>query len=94
MKRKSLFLILLTILVGITGRLIGLDFWQTMVMSIFSVSILGTLFFWEFRLSFVFMGSGLLLLIHAVDMETFIKFASLEVIPHIPLIETMLLWNY
>lgn len=80
MKRKSLFLILLTIFVGITGHFLGLDFRQTMVMSIFSVSILGTLFFWEFRLSFVFMGSGLLLLIHAVDMETFIRFASLEVI--------------
>jgi Na+/H+ antiporter NhaD/arsenite permease-like protein len=48
--------------------------------SIFSASILATLFFWDFRLTFVFLGTSVLLMTRAIDMEHLIKFSSLEVI--------------
>src|SRR3989338_8519844 len=51
-----------------------------MAVSIFSVSVLGTLFFWNFRLSFAFLGTSLLLITRSIDLENLIKFSSLEVI--------------
>jgi Na+/H+ antiporter NhaD/arsenite permease-like protein len=59
---------------------LGLSREQSFIATVFSCSILGTLFFWDFRLSFVFIGSGILFLTHSVDLEHFIKYASLDVI--------------
>ncbi len=53
---------------------------QAFILCIFSLSIIGTLLFWELRLSFVFVGSGILFLPRSIDLEHFIKFASLDVI--------------
>ena len=80
MRTKFLWLILLSLVVGALGLLVGFNTHQALIVSIFSMSIIGTLFFWDFRLSFSFIGSGLLLLIHATDLESFIRFASLDVI--------------
>lgn len=80
MKKKFLLLFLFSFLLGIAGHLIGLTHDQSFILTIFSFSILGILFFWELRLSFLFIGSGLLVLTHSVDIEHFIKFASLDVI--------------
>ena len=82
MKRK-LFLLLslsLSLSAGLLTHLAGLTPRQSVIISVFSMSIIGTLFFWDFRLNFVFLGSGVLFLIHAMDMETFMRFASLDVI--------------
>ena len=65
---------------GILGYLLNLSLNQSLIIAIFSTALLGTLFFWDFRLSFVFMGSCLLILIRAVNLENFIKYASLDVI--------------
>ncbi|MDI6758009.1 MAG: SLC13 family permease, partial [Endomicrobiia bacterium] len=62
------------------GALLGLETRQVIIAAIFATSIFGTLFFWDFRLSFVFLGSGLLLTINAVELEDFLKYASLDVI--------------
>lgn len=80
MKSKVLFIICLSILVASLGMRIGLTSHQAMVAAIFCMSILGVLFFWELRLSFVFFGAGVLLITHSVDLENLIKFASLDVI--------------
>ena len=80
MAKKILFMVLISLTLGILSFLAGFSLRQSFIISIFLVSILGTLFFWDFRLSFVFIGSGLLLLIHAIDLENFMKFASLDVI--------------
>jgi Na+/H+ antiporter NhaD/arsenite permease-like protein len=81
MKTKILVLYLLSMLVGVAGYLlVRFTLIQSVIIAIFALSILGTLFFWEFRLSFVFIGSGVLLLIHAVDLPNFMEFASLDVI--------------
>lgn len=81
MKTKLFVLLLLSAALGMAGRLfLGLDLGQAGIIGIFSMSIIGTLFFWDFRLSFVFIGSAVLLIMRAVDMETFIRYASLDVI--------------
>lgn len=53
---------------------------QALSISIFSASILGTLFFWDFRLSFAFIGTSVLLMTKTVDLEHILEFSSLEVI--------------
>jgi len=53
---------------------------QALSIGIFSASILGTLFFWDFRLSFAFIGTSVLLMTKTVDLEHVIEFSSLEVI--------------
>ncbi|MDP3041454.1 MAG: SLC13 family permease [Candidatus Omnitrophota bacterium] len=53
---------------------------QSLSIGIFSASILGTLFFWDFRLSFAFIGTSILLMTKTIDLEHVIEFSSLEVI--------------
>lgn len=78
--RKGILLFLISAAVGVFGHLGGLLPKQAFILSVFSLSILGTLFFWNLRLSFVFIGSGILFLSHSVDIEHFISYASLDVI--------------
>lgn len=80
MLRKFVSLIIIALGIGVLSFRAGLNFNQAVSISIFSVSILGTLFFWSFRLTFAFLGTSLLLLTKTIDIEHIIKFASLEVI--------------
>ena len=80
MVKRFAALISIALLLGLAARGFGLNFQQAFAISIFSASILGTLFFWDFRLSFAFLGSALLLVTRTIDVEHFIRFASLEVI--------------
>ncbi len=76
------FFVLLSISVGsgLLGARMGLNSQQSLAVSIFLVSVLGTLFFWDFRLSFAFLGTSILLLTRTIDLENLVKSASLEVI--------------
>lgn len=58
----------------------GLTPAQAFIVFVFSVSILGSLFFWDLRLGFVFIGSAVYLGMGAVTPEDFVRFASLDVI--------------
>ncbi|MCS7227644.1 MAG: SLC13 family permease, partial [Endomicrobia bacterium] len=81
MKLKIFLVLILSLTFGIFGHfLFDLTIQQTFILTIFSSSILGTLFFWEFRIGFVFIGSGIMLFLHATDLDHFVKFASLDVI--------------
>jgi len=80
LKKNFIKLIVLTALIGFLAKASGFSTQQSWVLSVFSMSIIGTLFFWEMRLSFVFIGSGIFFLMKAIDMENFLKFASLEVV--------------
>lgn len=62
------------------GTFAGLNAQQATAVSIFLASVLGTLFFWDFRLSFAFLGTSILLATKTIDLENLIKSASLEVI--------------
>jgi len=80
MIRKFFILIVLSIGLGLASRNIGFNPHQSLAVSIFLASILGTLFFWSFRLSFAFLGISLLLITKTIDLENMVRFASLEVI--------------
>ncbi len=80
MIKKFIYLILISLAIGILTRGIGLNSNQAISIAIFSVSILGTLFFWDFRLSFAFLGVSILLISRSIDLENLIKFSSLDVI--------------
>lgn len=80
MVKKFILLILISLGLGIFTKHIGLNSQQALAISIFSASVLGTLFFWDFRLSFAFLGTSVLLISRTIDLENIIKFSSLEVI--------------
>ncbi|MGB4520745.1 MAG: SLC13 family permease [Candidatus Omnitrophota bacterium] len=77
---KFVLLILVSAGLGFLSFSTGMNFHQSMSIAIFSVSILGTLFFWSFRLSFAFLGTSLLMITKTIDLEHLVRFASLEVI--------------
>jgi Na+/H+ antiporter NhaD/arsenite permease-like protein len=78
LKLCSLFSLALCL--GFYSRVSGMSAHQALSISIFSASILGTLFFWDFRLSFAFIGTSVLLMTKTVDLEHVLEFSSLEVI--------------
>ncbi|PIQ88238.1 MAG: hypothetical protein COV72_09340 [Candidatus Omnitrophica bacterium CG11_big_fil_rev_8_21_14_0_20_42_13] len=80
MKRKIILLFFIAACAGLLSRNIGFNNHQVLALSIFLMSILGTLFFWSFRLAFVFLGSSVLLLTGTINFESLIKSASLDVI--------------
>jgi Na+/H+ antiporter NhaD/arsenite permease-like protein len=75
-----LIIILLTFGIGILGRNFGLNSRQSLSLSIFCLSILGTIFFWDFRLAFAFLGTSILLISKTIDVENLVLSSSLEVI--------------
>ncbi|MCG2713972.1 MAG: hypothetical protein L6308_03915 [Candidatus Omnitrophica bacterium] len=77
---KFISLFLLSFCLGICAKNFGMNAHQALSISIFSASILGTLFFWDFRLSFAFIGTSVLLMTKTIDLEHVIEFSSLEVI--------------
>lgn len=80
MFKKFLILVGISAAVGLLGRNIGLNPHQALSVSILFVSILSTLFFWRFRLSFAFLGVSILLLTRTIDIEHIAQFVSIEVI--------------
>lgn len=80
MLKKAIALVVISVGAGMVASRAGLTFHQATSISIFAVSILGTLFFWNFRLTFAFVGTSILLLTRAVDIEHLILFSSLDVI--------------
>lgn len=77
---KLILLILVSTCLGMGSKTLGLNSHQALSIAIFSVSILGTLFFWDFRLSFAFLGTSMLLATRTIDLENLVKFSSLEII--------------
>ncbi|MCD4780393.1 MAG: anion permease [Candidatus Omnitrophica bacterium] len=80
MKLKFIILLSLSVVFSLLSFCIGLTPKQSVIIGIFSMSILGTLFFWDFRLSFVFIGSGVFFLLNVVHLDEFIEYASIDVI--------------
>lgn len=77
---KIVVLILLTAIVATVATKIGFDKRQVVTLTVFSMSILGAVLFWEFRVSFAFFGSSMLLLLRIISFEDFIMLSSMEVI--------------
>jgi len=80
MAKKFFALVVVALTLGLLSIKAGLSVHQATSVAIFSASILGTLFFWSFRLTFAFFGTSILLITKTIDLDNIIKFASLEVI--------------
>ncbi len=80
MLKKFILLIFICLGLGFFTKHIGLNSQQALAISIFSASILGTLFFWDFRVAISFLGVAILLVTKTIDLENLVRFASLEVI--------------
>jgi len=78
--KKLIALVVISCGLGLLSRVSGLSSHQALAISIFSVSILGTLFFWSFRLTFAFLGTSVLLITQTIDLDNVVKYSSLEVI--------------
>ncbi|MFC1860517.1 SLC13 family permease [Chloroflexota bacterium] len=76
------FVIYLCILIaaGIGSFFLLKDTQQTLAITIFLATVLGTLMFWKFRLAIAFIGLVLLLATRTVDLPTAMEFMNLDVI--------------
>ncbi|MFO7936149.1 MAG: SLC13 family permease [Kiritimatiellia bacterium] len=74
--------ILLSISIGIGtgGSVAGLTLQQATATSVFFAIIMGTLFFWSFRLSIAFLGLGVLVVTKSLNIPHFVEAAALPVI--------------
>jgi Na+/H+ antiporter NhaD/arsenite permease-like protein len=77
---KVAILALVVFILGIICHSLGFNSQQSLSVSIFILSVLGTMFFWEFRLAFAFIGTSILLVTKTIDLEHLILSSSLEVI--------------
>jgi len=77
---KPFLLIVLASAAASASMASGLSPFNGFIVFIFLTSILGSLFFWEYRLGFMFIGSAIYLLVGAVSPEEFVRYASLDVI--------------
>ncbi len=77
---KSILLALAVIIVGFVGISLKLTVDQVIALCTFSLSILGTLLFWQFRLSFAFLGTAIILFTGVATLKEFIEHSSMEII--------------
>jgi len=77
---KSIALVSAVIIVGIIGTRLRLSVDQIIALCAFSLSILGTLLFWQFRLSFAFLGATIILFTGVATLKEFIEHSSMEII--------------
>lgn len=76
----AVLMIILTALVAVIGWRLGLNSRQVLSITIFAMLVLGTLFFWSFRLAIAFLGLAALLICNVLDIPKFVESSSLEVI--------------
>ena len=78
--RKAIFLFIILACICFINIHMGFNKNQIFATVAFSLTILGTILFWEFRLSFAFLGAALVLISGVASVEDFIQLASMEVI--------------
>lgn len=78
--RRLALLLILSTLAGFSGGYIGLEFHQQVATGVFLSIILGTLFFWSFRLAVAFLGVAVLIFTKSLNIPHFVESAALPVI--------------
>lgn len=78
--KRLLILIAVSVLVSIIGYNTIFDLKQTVSTAVFLAIILGTLFFWTFRLSIAFIGLAVLIFTNSLNIPQFVESATLPVI--------------
>ncbi len=77
---KSILLFFAVVFVGFLGIRLKFSVDQIIALCTFSLSILGTLLFWQFRLSFAFLGTTIILFTGVATLQEFIEHSSMEII--------------
>ncbi|MCP3966107.1 MAG: hypothetical protein GY750_17485 [Lentisphaerae bacterium] len=78
--QRLLILLGVSIGAGFAGVNTILNSSQSIACSVFLAIILGTLFFWNFRLAIAFIGLSVLIFTNSMDIITFVQSSALEVI--------------
>jgi Na+/H+ antiporter NhaD/arsenite permease-like protein len=78
--RRALLLLVLAVSAGFAGQLIGFTTQQSVAAGVFLSTILGTLLFWNLRLSIAFLGVSVLILTRSLDLPSLVEATSLPVI--------------
>ncbi len=78
--KKAALLLALGAIVGILTHITGGTSAHVISVTVFAIIVLGTLFFWTFRLAIAFLGVATLLIANVLDIPGFVNAASLEVI--------------
>ena len=79
-RQRTLILIFGITCTGWLGMRTGFSLSQVVALTAFSLSILGTLLFWKFRLSFAFLGTTIILFTGAAKLKDFLRLSSMEII--------------
>lgn len=77
---KSIFIAFALFVIILAGLGLNLSVDQIITLCAFSLSILGTLLFWQFRLSFAFLGTTIILFTGVATLDEFLRHSSMEII--------------
>ena len=77
---RLVILLAISVGLGLLGGAGGLSLQQSTATSVFLAIIMGTLFFWSFRLSIAFLGLGVLVFTKSLNIPHFVEAAALPVI--------------
>ncbi len=78
--KRLLLLLGLSVGVGFAVKLLGMETHQQVATAVFFSIILGSLFFWAFRLAIAFLGIGVLIVTNSLNIPHFVEAAALPVI--------------
>lgn len=78
--KRLILLVIISVGVGVAGVNTVLNPMQSVACSVFLAIILGTLFFWNFRLAIAFIGLAVLIFTKSLDKDSFVESAELPVI--------------
>ena len=92
MKWKGITYVSIILGLSVLSSLLGFSTHQVLSLAIFFMIIFGTIFFWQYRLSFALLGISLLLAFGLLDIPHLIEFAGLDII--LFLIGMMILVGY
>ena len=77
---RAVLMLILSAAVAMIGWRLGLNSRQVLSITVFAMLVLGTLFFWSFRLAIAFLGLAALLICKVLDIPKFVESSSLEVV--------------
>ncbi len=77
---RFVLIIVLSAITAVLTHLAGLTGQQVTATTVFLFIVMGTLFFWSFRLAVAFLGASMLLLLNVFETRDFVGHSALEVI--------------
>ncbi len=77
---RLVIMLAVSVVAGLAGRFTVFNSLQSIACSVFLAIIIGTLFFWNFRLAIAFLGLSVLIFTNSLDIAGFVQSSALEVI--------------